>query len=81
MTEYDLWTIERARLMLDHLKSRPTFRWWNRFVFHPKPIWDAPGPFLGWSSFYWRNQAHEVSMEIKREFRRIYGREMCVSDT
>ena len=89
MDDYDTWTMPKAKLMLDHLKQRPSFKWWNRFVDRPEPVLNAGerlrgadgySPFLGWDSFVCRNMTHEVSRSIYIEFRRVFGRPVSLYD-
>lgn len=72
--DYDLAMMPRAKAVLDHLKTRPDFRWWNRWIRKPESLRKFGGDaFLGWDSFLYRNMGHELSRAIVHEFRRVYG--------
>lgn len=89
MDDYDIHLLPKAILMLDHLKERPSFRWWNFLLRRPESLRDAGerlrgedgySLFLGWDSFVCRNMTHEVSREIYCEFRRVFGRPVSLYD-
>lgn len=74
MCDYDFAMMPKAQAVLDHLRTRPDFQWWNRWIRRPEGLTKAGGDnFLGWDSFVCRNGNHELSRAIFHEFRRVYG--------
>lgn len=84
MCDYDFQTMPYAEALLSHLKSRPSFKWWNRWFNRPTRLRelepDISDAFMGWRSFVCRNSCHRLSEAVFDEFKRVYGREATIID-
>jgi hypothetical protein len=81
MTDYDMELLPRTHQVIDYLKKRPDFRWWNAFVLKPTKLKDIDElKACDWKSFVCRNPNDIVSVEFFNEFRRVYGRPAAIYD-
>jgi hypothetical protein len=90
MVDFDMWAMEKAKVLANYLQSQPSFRWWNKWYNKPKSLKhvgkeraDERGysPFLGWDSFVCRNPRHPVAQLVFDEFKRVFGRDATFGDT
>lgn len=89
LAHYDLFTMPKAKIVLDYLKLQPDFRWINLIISRPKTISQAlkdrvdengKSLIMDWSSFWLRNPDHEIARGISDEFLRVFGRHLTLRD-